>query len=156
VQGKLTSYFQGKQIPPDPQKKDRPEDPSAPEELIPEGDNAEMVIVANTRFVNNQFLQMFPENQIFMQNMTDSLAIGGELIGIRSRTVTDRPLTYGLTEEDLIQNENDVEARIERKKTFHRVLGTIGVPVVLIAFGLTRMSMRNKRKSEMSSANNGS
>ncbi len=146
VDGRFRSFFEGKEIPPDPQAGGRDGEPPVPDEVKVDSEDTSIIVLANSRFVNNQFLQMFPGNLIFMQNIADSFSIGDQLIGIRSRKATERMLDYGFSEDELADKERDLDTEIEQKKTFHRVLGTVGVPIVLIVFGFTRLSTRRKRK----------
>jgi len=137
VQGFLSSYFEGKKIPAKPG--DNMADEQEEEELDPSTDDGHFMVIASTRFINNQFISQNPSNIMFIQNCIDSLAIGNDLIGIRSRVVTDRPLSYGTSDEKTI----------ESKKTYHRLMGTILIPVLLIVFGLLRSGIRKKNKNSL-------
>jgi ABC-2 type transport system permease protein len=136
--GKFKSYFEGKPI---PQKEQNPEagPPDKEEKIVPESKETSLIFIPNTRFINNQFGQMFPENIIFMQNLIDSFVIGDKLIGIRSRAATSRDLDYRTTDEQ----------QIESKKSAHRMIGTFSVPVVIVLFGLSRISLRRKHKAQL-------
>ena len=133
VNGKFKSYFDGKTIPVDDSETAKKQDPKM---ISPD---TSIMVIANTRFVTNQFSRMFPENTLFFQNIVDSLTIGDQLIGIRSRGVTSRELDYGSTDEK----------KIESIKTTHRVFGTFGVPLLIIIFGLFRFSLRVQRKKNL-------
>lgn len=139
--GTLESFFKGKAIPTasDPANIN---DEKEEEELDPTADDCRVCVVGSTRFANNQFLSIFPENMMFAQNIIDSMAMGNDLIGIRSRIVTDRPLAFGTTDEN----------EIESKKTMHRLMGTILIPVLLILFGLGRVFLRNQKRKQLQSA----
>ncbi|MBN1354778.1 GldG family protein [bacterium] len=139
VQGRFTSYFKDRPVPEKPQKSDRSEEEESPEKPIEESGDISFILISNTRFINNQFSQIFPENAIFMQNIIDSLTIGDKLIGIRSRQVTSRSLDYGTTDEK----------RKESIKSTHRFLGTFAVPILVIVFGLSRFWVRKNRKLKM-------
>jgi len=105
-----------------------------------------VVVVASSRFINNQFIQMFPENSVFFQNIIDSLTIGDKLIGIRSRKATSRELDFGTIDEK----------EIASIKSTHRFLGTFGVPILMIVFGLSRFWVQRNRKQQFNAQTNGS
>ena len=86
--------------------------------------------MADATFVENDFLQMFSFNQTFVLNIVDWLSLGDELIGIRSRQVTDRPL------EDIGDGN----------KTLIKILNTFGVTILVIAFGLVRFALKRREK----------
>ncbi len=135
VKGKFSSYFDGKPVPPKTQQTGA----STEEKAVLESPETEMIIISNTRFINNQFSQMFPENTIFIQNILDSLVIGDKLIGIRSRSVTARDLDFHTTDEQ----------KIESIKKMHRFFGTFGIPILLVVFGLIRLTLKRKRKARL-------
>lgn len=136
--GSLSSFFEDKPVP------ELPLEPgqsfSAPQDELEQinlADNARFLVIASTRFVNNQFLSMYGENLIFFQNVIDSMALGDHLIGIRSRIVTNRPLDFGTTDEN----------KIESIKMRHRVMGIALVPIIITGFGLIRALMRKRKKA---------
>lgn len=53
---------------------------------------AEMIVVGDSRFAQDNFLRPFPQNVAFIENAVDSLAMGDKLIGIRSRLDLYRPI----------------------------------------------------------------
>ncbi|HPQ40807.1 MAG TPA: GldG family protein [bacterium] len=138
LKGAFDSYFKERPIPLDPDAAARG-DTEEEEEADVSAENARLLVVASTRFVNNQFLSLHPENLMFMQNVIDSMAIGNALIGIRSRSVTDRPLSFGTDDEKVI----------ETRKTYHRFMGTFLVPIAVIVLGLARSGMRKRTKKQM-------
>ncbi|MBN1295740.1 GldG family protein [bacterium] len=137
--GRFISYFSGKPIPKDPSAPlTAGEEEETEEEIDSSTDQGRLIVVASTRFITNQFLSLHPENMMFLQNIVDHLAIGNDLIGIRSRQVTDRPLSFGTTDEKAV----------ESKKTFHRVMGTVMIPILIVFFGLARTAMRKQAKKQ--------
>lgn len=60
--------------------------------FLREGPNTSVIIAGNSRFVEDNFLRQFPGNGLFLINAVDWMADSEELIGIRSRGSTDRPL----------------------------------------------------------------
>jgi ABC-2 type transport system permease protein len=140
--GPLQSFFTEQPIPePAPEPGQSFSATPDEKEKITSAQNARFLVIASTRFVNNQFLSMHGENMIFFQNIIDSMALGDYLIGIRSRIVSHRPLDFGTTDE------NDIESI----KTTHRILGIALMPFTIIMFGLIRMMIRNRKKAYLQS-----
>ncbi|MBN1879508.1 GldG family protein [bacterium] len=137
--GNLVSYFKDKPVPENPEAPQG--NPPKEEETVGSTGDAQFIVIASTRFVTNQFLSLFGENLVCFQNLVDSMVIGNQLIGIRSRVVSDRPLEFGTNDEKAI----------ELKKTNHRLMGTILVPVLVVFIGLFRMMMRKQTKRKIQS-----
>ena len=58
-----------------------------------EGDPAaRLFVVGSSRWVDDRFLQMFPQNLLLFENALDAFAMGDALIGIRSRASLSRPI----------------------------------------------------------------
>ncbi len=149
IDGVFNSMFENRPIPDDSQA---PKDGAAqknPETTVNKSKNTTIAVVASTRFITNQFVQMFPDNMVFFQNLIDSYLIGDQLIGIRSRAVTDRPLSFGEPGEKI------EEAQQEKLKSFHRVAGTFGMSIVLIIFGIVRLAIRRNQKRGLLESNAG-
>lgn len=53
---------------------------------------AELVVIPNTLFLANDFLQRFEENLVFVENTLDIFSAGEALIGIRSKGAPSAPL----------------------------------------------------------------
>lgn len=60
--------------------------------FTPDAKDATLLVVSNTRFIRDNFLQQFAANSIFFENSVDYLSMGSDLIGIRSKGLIDRPL----------------------------------------------------------------
>jgi gliding-associated putative ABC transporter substrate-binding component GldG len=105
----------------------------------PEGAGAEpvmnsletrMVVVGTSRFVEDSQLQRFPENGVFFLNTVDWLTLGEDLISIRSRGATDRPL----------------KSLSEKERTTVKMLNTYGIGILIALFGLGRFYIRHRKK----------
>ncbi|MFN0150967.1 MAG: GldG family protein [bacterium] len=108
-----------------------PQDTAAAGEMaIGESPATQVVLVGSSYVIDDNMLAQYPENGAFLLNMVDWLTLGDELIGIRSREVTDRPL-----------REVSDSAR-----TAVRVAGIFGTPLAVIAFGLIRFLARRRAK----------
>ena len=87
LSGEFKSFYNGKDIPPiaDDATADEETDDSRPE-TISEGQPTKIVVVGTSHILN----QVSPAGMAFFQNTLDYLALGGELIGIRSQKLSDR------------------------------------------------------------------
>ena len=101
-----------------------------PESHIPKSSDTRIIIVGNSRFSSDPHLQRFPANGVFFLNAVDWLTLGEDLISIRSRGSTDRPL----------------KPLTEREKTAVKVLNTYGIGVFIALFGLGRFYLRQRKK----------
>jgi ABC-type uncharacterized transport system involved in gliding motility auxiliary subunit len=71
------------------------------------------------------------QNAMLLLNSVDALALGGELIGIRSRVITQRSL----------------ETMEPRTKLAYRLFTVVLVPVLIALFGIVRMILRRKESA---------
>jgi ABC-type uncharacterized transport system involved in gliding motility auxiliary subunit len=91
----------------------------------------QIIVVGNSRFIRDEFLRQYPENQTFFLNAVDWLTLGESLIGIRSRVVSSRP----------------IKEIGERSKATIRFASTLGIPIAVVAFGLAwRYARTGKRR----------
>ncbi len=127
--GKFKSFFADKAVPPAERKADGTEAP-AQKQTIKESPETRIVVVGNSRFITNDVLGQFDDNQVFFLNLIDWLTLGEQLIGIRSRGATDRPL----------------RETTEYQKTLVKALNMFGVPLVLALFGIVRFYVRRRKK----------
>lgn len=98
-------------------------------ELVEMEGQGRLVVVANSRFLEDNFLKDYDSNVLFLQNLVDWLSVGDELIGIRSRGKTDRPLL------------NPGPETISLIRWTH----IIGIPLMVIGFGLGLAFLRRRR-----------
>ena len=85
LSGEFNSFYNGKDIPPSTDDADEGVDDSSPEAIF-EGSPTKIVVVGTSQILN----QVSPAGMAFFQNTLDYLALGGELIGIRSQKLSDR------------------------------------------------------------------
>lgn len=89
----------------------------------------QIIVIGNALFATDQFLGQFGANSLFLQNTVDYLTLGDQLISIRSRGATDRPL-----------------AQIsDSTKSTVKLLGILGTPALVILLGLIRFGMRRRK-----------
>jgi gliding-associated putative ABC transporter substrate-binding component GldG len=89
-----------------------------------------VLIVGNSDFPSKIFDGESAGGQIFLLNAIDSFTLGNDLIAIRSKQMSDRPLTQiSETSKNLIRWGN-----------------ILFMPIVFIGYGITRRFLRNARK----------
>jgi len=93
-------------------------------------DKANIIVVGDSDFMTNNFIQGNPDNLTFFQNLVDSLSLDDDLINIRSKKVSSRPL------KELTDSE----------KAMYRYLNVFGVTVLVIFYGMFRYFMRRKSR----------
>jgi ABC-type uncharacterized transport system involved in gliding motility auxiliary subunit len=126
--GKFQSAFAGKPVPPKPGAAD-----GAVESPLTESPLTQVLVVGNSQFCSNLFLHNFPENVLFLQNAIDWMTLGGDLISIRSRGATARPL-----------REIPTGARTAVKLAL-----TAGIPALVILVGVARATVRRRQRNRL-------
>lgn len=95
-----------------------------------ETNNGRVIVVGDSDFINNNFAQGNPDNFLFFQNIVDSLALDEDLINIRSKGITERPIK---------ELSEGVKAAVKYFNIF-------GMTIFVMAFGLARYYLRRKRR----------
>lgn len=90
----------------------------------------QILVFGNSRMFDDMFLRQFPGNFVVFLNAVDWLTLGDKLIGIRSKSVQDRPLK---------------EVSDTQRATI-KFLATFGVPALVVGFGLIRAAVRRRKK----------
>jgi gliding-associated putative ABC transporter substrate-binding component GldG len=139
LSGKFKSFYAGKEIP--KVESDDEEESSASESesertKMAESKETQIIVVGNSNFIANNILgglggRQAESNIIFFQNIVDWLTLGEELINIRSRGLTDRPL-----KEDLS----------EATKGFIKYFCTLGIPILIVIFAFVKFYLRRRAK----------
>ena len=93
--------------------------------------NGRIVVVGDSDFARDNFLRNSPDNLTLFLNLVDLLSFDEDLINIRSKGVTSRPI-----KEDLSDSS----------KASIRYFNVFGLTIVVIAFGLLRYYMRRKSR----------
>jgi gliding-associated putative ABC transporter substrate-binding component GldG len=91
-----------------------------------------LILVGDSDFIRDNFLGNYPDNLVFFQNVIDGLSLGGDLISIRSKGVTERPL----------------KEISEAAKAAVRYANIFGLTVIVVLFGLVRYFLRRKARFE--------
>jgi gliding-associated putative ABC transporter substrate-binding component GldG len=138
AEGQFPSAYKGEKIPESPKPEDS-ENP-APGRGTSEMERKDLsgktsvLVVPNSLFLRDQYLQSAraEDNLTFIENTVDSMALGQELIGIRTRSMAQRPLNPDLT---------------DAQKTSYKWMTIFGVPVLVILFSLIRIPwVRSRRR----------
>jgi len=118
--GKFRSFFSGKP---------RPASAEGQEALEQCEIETSILVIPCSQFLQNELI--YPGNLEFMLNVIDFMTIGDELISIRTRPTTDRPL-------------KEISGEM---KNFLRILNIIGVPILVILVGLMRFYLKQRDKA---------
>ena len=90
-----------------------------------------LVLIGCGNLVSDLGLGAVPGSAVFIMNMVDSITLGGGLVDLRSRTVTDRPLKTDLTEGN---------------KAYIKFSGIFSVPILISLIGFGRFILRIQTK----------
>ncbi|MDE0465987.1 MAG: Gldg family protein [Candidatus Poribacteria bacterium] len=136
LEGKFKSFYTDKEIPPVPAAADEantaddqtpvPVQEADTRTTKTESEQTQIVVVGTAQFLT----QLRPDGVNFFLNTVDWLTLGDALIGIRSHTITDRPL----------REVSEIE------KNFIKYLCIVGVPLIVIVFGLLRYFLKRRAK----------
>lgn len=122
--GKFTSFWRDKAPP-------APAAGRAAPVAIKESPETSILVLGTSRLAQLEFLRQFPEDGAFLLNTVDWMTMGPDLIGIRSRVADERVL-----------------ARVpDRLKSVIRGMNIVGIPLLLILFGLVRLNLRRRNRS---------
>lgn len=135
LRGRFPSYFSDRPVPVADKKKEKsvikPEGKEEKKpEVVKESSETQIVVVGTSRFIEDGFSDRFKGNELFFLNLLDWLNIGEDLISIRSRTVTDRPL----------------QETTESEKTMVKYTNTFGISLLVIFFGLARFMFKKRSR----------
>lgn len=139
--GTFSSYYTDNEVPPlTPEIDDETGETlgaATTETPITTSPETRIIVIGNGLFATDQFMGQFPDNSLFVLNAIDWMTLGDRLISIRSRGATDRPL----------------KQISDAAKSTVKVVGILGTPLLVIAFGLTRLLIRRRssalREAEM-------
>ena len=135
LEGTFKSFYADKEVPPiataDAVSGEGSEAPASvqTEDLqttITESAQTQIVVVGTAQFLT----QMRPDGVNFFLNTVDWLTLGDALIGIRSQTITDRPL----------REASEIE------KNLIKYLCIVGIPLLVVIFGLVRYFLKSRAK----------
>ena len=133
LEGKFKSFYAGKEIPSvatdvaaEESESPAPIENAEARTTKTESEQTQIVVVGTAQFLT----QLRPDGVNFFLNTVDWLTLGDALIGIRSHAITDRPL----------REVSEIE------KNFIRYLCIIGIPLLVVLFGLFRYILKRRAK----------
>ena len=130
LEGTFKSFYTDKEIPPVANAEETEIPTSVQDDTtqtaITESAQTQIVVVGTAQFLT----QMRQDGVNFFLNTVDWLTLGDALIGIRSQTITNRPL----------RDASEIE------KNLIKYLCIIGVPLMVIIFGLLRYFLKSRAK----------
>ena len=144
LEGQFKSFYTDKEIPSvaaDAATSVEDNETSAPTQdteertTITESAQTQIVVVGTAQLL----IQLNPNSVNFFLNTVDWLTLGDALIGIRSQTITDRPLQIK-TRSGEFREVSGIE------KNFIKYLCTVGIPLLVVIFGLVRYFLKSRAK----------
>lgn len=93
--------------------------------------NARITVVGDSDFATDSFVGGNSDNATLFLNLVDGLSLDQDLINIRSKNISTRPIKTDLS---------------EGTKAAIRYLNVFGITAIVIAFGLARYYLRRKSK----------
>lgn len=130
LQGKFTSFWEGKEVP-----KNEDGDPITDDEVIPRSSDTRMVVFADAHFLQDQFIVPGMDNLTMMLNLVDWLLQDERLISIRARDVSSRPI--------------DVEKIANWQRVTLKYTNLFLPPLLVIAFGIIWWMVRSMKRKRM-------
>ena len=110
----------------------------------------ELMLISDSRFLTDDGGMSIPVNMIFMMNAVDYLANDADLISLRSREITSRPLDIlqlnDQQEKSMSQDEKDKLKN--RKKKRWKFANMVLPTLLIIGFGFYRIR-REKNEAEV-------
>ena len=110
----------------------------------------ELMLVSDSRFLSDEGGMSIPVNMVFMMNAVDYLANDADLISLRSREITSRPLDI-LQLSDAEENsmsQDDKEKLRDKKKKRWKFANMVLPTLLIIGFGFYRIR-REKVQAEV-------
>jgi ABC-type uncharacterized transport system involved in gliding motility auxiliary subunit len=110
----------------------------------------ELMLVSDSRFLADDGGMSVQDNLVFLMNAVDYLAGDQDLISLRSREITSRPLDIlQLTDEEVRKySQNEREILENKTKKRWKYANMLLPSVLIIGFGIFRMR-REKNQAEM-------
>ena len=115
LEGEFTSFFDNK---------------GGEGHLDSSAENGRVLLVGNSRFITDRFINLYGQNLLFVMNAIDFLTLDESLISIRSKAAFDFPL------KDL-----DI-----RDRQIVKFTGILLMPILVVFFGIGRFFIRRRKK----------
>lgn len=93
--------------------------------------NGRIIVVGDSDFIGDGFVQNNPDNLTFFQNLVDSLSFDEDLISIRSKLASSRPISEDLSDS---------------AKVSIRYLNVFGITAIVVIYGMLRYFLRRRSR----------
>ncbi len=94
---------------------------------------SKLLVIGTTHILKDNILQRFPNDKVFLLNLTDQLLLGNKLSGVRDKNVQD-PVIGNIS---------------VTTKTIIKWVNYILIPLLVIIFGIFRFLKRKRRANEV-------
>jgi ABC-type uncharacterized transport system involved in gliding motility auxiliary subunit len=101
----------------------------------------ELLVISDSKFLSDEGGMSIPDNMVFLMNAVDYLADDEDLISLRSREITSRPLDIlQLTDqEQLSMSQEDMDKKRDKVKKRWKLANLILPTLLIIGFGVLRI-----------------
>ena len=101
----------------------------------------ELLVISDSKFLSDEGGMSIPDNMVFLMNAVDYLADDEDLISLRSREITSRPLDIlQLTDqEQLSMSQEDMDKKRDKVKKRWKLANLILPSLLIIGFGVLRI-----------------
>tara|TARA_S200000501_G_scaffold331541_1_gene333632 strand:- start:214 stop:660 length:447 start_codon:yes stop_codon:yes gene_type:complete len=110
----------------------------------------ELMLISDSKFLSDEGGMSIPDNMVFLMNAVDYLADDEDLISLRSREVTSRPLDILQLsdEEELSISQDDKDKKANRIKKRWKLANLVLPSLLIIGFGILRIR-KEKNQAEV-------
>ena len=110
----------------------------------------ELMLISDSRFLSDEGGMSIPDNIVFIMNTVDYLAGDKDLISLRSREITSRPLDIlGLTDQEEASLSQDMKDKMKNKvKKRWKFINLVLPSLLIIGFGIYRIR-KDKNQAEV-------
>ena len=110
----------------------------------------ELMLVSDSRFLSDEGGMSIPDNIVFLMNAVDYLAGDEDLISLRSREITSRPLDILKLsdQEELSMSQDDKDKMQDKIKKRWKLANIILPSLLIIGFGIYRIK-KEKDQAEV-------
>ncbi|MFQ5647238.1 MAG: Gldg family protein [bacterium] len=131
LKGRFPDMYEGKEIPEWPGEKDKKDKKKETSQKV-DAKPAKMVLIGNGKMFNDNFIEA-ASNLVLILNSVDALTLGEELINIRGKSQTLRPV-------------GKVSAG---QRLFYRFFTIFMMPILVMIAGIARFLLRRRQKEAL-------
>jgi len=97
---------------------------------LPSTDNGKIIVVGNSKFATDAFVNRYADNLTLAQNLVDFISLDSDLINIRAKAIVERPL----------------EIISDAHKNSLKYFNIFGITAIVLIFGFVRYYLRKKSR----------